>query len=226
MSDTSASLKGKILSGDRALSQGQLLANVARAATGLSALGIGAEDTVAIMIRNDFPFFEASMAARAVGARSVPINWHYQAEEAGYILRDSQAKALVVHADLLPQVRATIPTSVQTLVVPTPLEIQAAYGISPQQSTPPQDLLEWNAWVSRQKPRELTTLPAPSSMFYTPGTTGTPKGVRREPPTKKSAAKLAEVVEFGKPLHGVVIEVQESDWAQEPAINGEFPLRI
>lgn len=92
MSDTSASLKGKILSGDRALSQGQLLANVARAATGLSALGIGAEDTVAIMIRNDFPFFEASMAARAVGARSVPINWHYQAEEAGYILRDSRRR--------------------------------------------------------------------------------------------------------------------------------------
>ena len=120
MPDSFVSLKGKILSGDREISQAQLLENVARAAAGLSAIGIGAEATVAIMLRNDFPFFEASMAANAVGAYAVPINWHFQAEEAGYILGDSQAQVLVVHADLFPQIRAGIPEGVQTFVVPTP----------------------------------------------------------------------------------------------------------
>lgn len=41
-------------------------------------MGIGPEDTVAIMLRNDFPFFESSMAANFVGAHAVPINWHFQ----------------------------------------------------------------------------------------------------------------------------------------------------
>src|SRR5581483_4292374 len=88
MADNPVSLVRRILSGDRELDQSRLLENVSRAAAGLSSRGIGAEDTVAIMLRNDFPFFEASMAASAVGAHAVPINWHFQAEETGYILRD------------------------------------------------------------------------------------------------------------------------------------------
>ena len=161
MPDSFVSLKGKILSGDREISQAQLLENVARAAAGLSAIGIGAEATVAIMLRNDFPFFEASMAANAVGAYAVPINWHFQAEEAGYILGDSQAQVLVVHADLFPQIRAGIPEGVQTFVVPTPPEIQAAYRIAPDHAIPPVDLPVWSDWVSRQGPRELTPTAAP-----------------------------------------------------------------
>jgi long-chain acyl-CoA synthetase len=195
MPDSCVSLKGNILSGDRELSQAQLLENVACAAAGLSAMGIGAEATVAIMLRNDFPFFEASMAANAVGAYAVPINWHFQAEEAGYILRDSQAQVLVVHADLFPQIRPGIPEGVQTFVVPTPPEIQAAYRIAPEQVIPLADFPVWSDWVSRQKPRELPPLPLPSSMIYTSGTTGTPKGVRRQPFSPESAAQVAALVE-------------------------------
>jgi long-chain acyl-CoA synthetase len=113
MTDNEGIFKGKILSGARALGQSQLLGNVARAAAGFAAAGIGFEDTVAIMLRNDFPFFEASMAANSLGAHAVPINWHFQAGETGYILDDSQAKALVLHADLWPQIRAAIPEHVQ-----------------------------------------------------------------------------------------------------------------
>jgi acyl-CoA synthetase (AMP-forming)/AMP-acid ligase II len=113
MPDSCVSLKGKILSGDREFSQAQLLDSVARAAAGLSVIGIGTAATVAIMLRNGFPFFEASMAANAVGGYAVPINWHFQADEAGYILRDSQAQVLVVHADLFPQVCAGIPEGVR-----------------------------------------------------------------------------------------------------------------
>src|SRR5262245_12841857 len=195
MPDSYVSLKGKILSGDRQLSQDQLLENVARAAAGFSAMGIGAESTVAMMLRNDFPFFEAAMAANAVGAYAVPINWHFQSEEAGYILRDSQAQVLVVHADLFPQIRAGIPEGVQTFVVPAPPEIQAAYGVAPDQAMLLADLPVWSDWVSRQEPRELSPLPPPSSMIYTSGTTGTPKGVRRQPFTPKSAAQVAAMIE-------------------------------
>src|SRR5215467_2598479 len=194
MSEPDIEMKQRILSGDRELSQSQLFENVARAATGFAAMGIGPEDTVAIMLRNDFPFFEASMAANSVGAHAVPINWHFQADEAGYILRDSKAKALVVHADLLDQARAGIPEGMHIFVAPTPPEIRAAYDIPEAQCAPPQGLTEWNRWIDRQELRKSAPPPTPSSMIYTSGTTGNPKGVRREPYTEKTAAKFAEMV--------------------------------
>ena len=197
MSEPDTAIKQKIISGERELSQGQLLDRVSRAAAGFSAMGVGVEDTVAIMLRNDFPFFEASMAANFVGAHAVPINWHFQADEVGYILRDSWAKALVVHADLLPKMQSGIPPDTQVFVVSTPPEIQAAYGIAPEQCAPPTALREWNDWVGQQKPLALGPPPPPSSMIYTSGTTGNPKGVRRERWTEKSAAKLAEMVAVG-----------------------------
>ncbi len=194
MSATIESLRGKIMSGERELGQAQLLGNAARAAAGFAALGIGFEDTVAIMLRNDFPFFEAAMAANVLGAHAVPINWHFQAEEAGYIINDSRAKALVVHADLLPQIRAGIPASVQTFVVPTPPEIQSAYDLSAAQSLPPADATVWGDWLSQQTPQPLSAPPQPASMIYTSGTTGNPKGVRRDPVTPETAQIFAEMV--------------------------------
>ena len=108
-------MNGSILSGDRQLGQAELLTRVAKAAAGLQRLGIGEEDAVAIMLRNDFPFFEASMAANVLGAHAVPVNWHFQQEEAGYIFRDCDAKAVVVHADLLPQIEGAVPEEEYTI---------------------------------------------------------------------------------------------------------------
>ncbi len=196
MSDRTENLNGKMLSGEREMTQAQLLENVARAATGFSAAGIGFEDTVAIMLRNDYPFFEASMAANSLGAHAVPINWHFQSEEAGYILRDSQAKALVIHADLLPQIRCGIPPGVQVYVVQTPAEIQKAYGIVAEQCEVPQGAVSWEDWLCAQQPQNLAPPPPPSSMIYTSGTTGHPKGVRREPFTQETTAKFVEMVAF------------------------------
>jgi long-chain acyl-CoA synthetase len=196
MPDNLESLKGKIISGNREVTQAQLLGNVARAAAGFAAAGIGFEDTVAIMLRNDFPFFEASIAANSLGAHAVPINWHFQAEEANYILNDSQAKALVIHADLLPQVRERIPDGVRIFVVPTPPEIRKAYGIAESLCDIPQGLAVWEYWLNEQEPQKLAPPPPPSSMIYTSGTTGNPKGVRREPFTAESSAKFVEMVAY------------------------------
>ena len=45
-----------------------------RAATGLAQLGMGEGDAVAMLLRNDFPFIEATIATQALNAFAVPIN--------------------------------------------------------------------------------------------------------------------------------------------------------
>ena len=66
----------QFFSGARMRSRADLEDRVLRAATGLRALGVEAGDAVALLLRNDFAFFEASYAAVAIGAYAVPVNWH------------------------------------------------------------------------------------------------------------------------------------------------------
>ena len=54
-------------SGDRFRSWSEILANAARAAGGLRALGVAEDDSVALMLRNDFATFEVNVAAAQRG---------------------------------------------------------------------------------------------------------------------------------------------------------------
>jgi long-chain acyl-CoA synthetase len=187
-------MDGLIISGTRELRQHQLFERVRRAASGFDALGIGENSAVAMVLRNDFAFFEAAMGAGMVGAYAVPVNWHFTAEEAGYIIADCGAKAVVVHADLLPEVAAGILDGVAVFVVPTPPEIRAAYGIDPARCAVPPERTEWSGWVARHDTWAAPPHPARTNMIYTSGTTGRPKGVRREPQTGAMQQTMARMV--------------------------------
>ena len=192
-----ASITMGISAGDRFRSWAEVQANAARAAGGLAALGIGEDDSVALMLRNDFATFEVNLAASQLGAYAVPINWHFTAEEAGYILSDSAAKVLVVHSDLLDRIAEGIPTGVKVLAVPTPDEIAAAYGVPEEKRVAPADVEEWDAFVGRQPPYTEPAKASRGSMIYTSGTTGRPKGVRRRPSSPElQAAGALDVARY------------------------------
>ena len=173
-------MPGNTISGDRELSNEALLERVQRAATGFMEMGVAENDAVGIMLRNDLAFLEAHLGLGRANAYPVPINWHFRAEEAGYILRDSKARALVIHADLLPQIVGGIPDGVQVLVVPTPPEVQRAYGLSPESCRVPGGMTDWNTWLEGFEPHTAEPEKRRFAMLYTSGTTGNPKGVRRE----------------------------------------------
>jgi long-chain acyl-CoA synthetase len=170
---------GRLISGERAIAREMLLSRALCAAGGFAAFGVEPGDTVALVLRNDFPFFEASYAAQLLGAYCVPVNWHGKAPEIGYVLRDSAAKVIVAHADLLPQIQPVLPDGVTLLVVPTPLEIAAAYNIAADQCRAPAGARTWDEWLAGCIPLANPGAGGLSSMIYTSGTTGHPKGVKR-----------------------------------------------
>src|SRR4051794_41644383 len=114
---------GEIISGDRILDAATLQARASRAASGLASLGVRQGDLIALYLRNDFAFFEASYAAGLIGAYPTPVNWHYAPDEARYLFENSGARAIVIHADLVEAIRAVLPPGVPVLVVPTPEDI-------------------------------------------------------------------------------------------------------
>jgi long-chain acyl-CoA synthetase len=180
-----------VTAGERFRSWADIQANAARGAGGFAALGLGEDDSVALMLRNDFPTFEVNMAAGQLGIYAVPINWHFTPEEAGYILADSGAKVLVAHSDLLAQIASGVPGHVKVLVVPTPEEIAAAYNVPAEKRRGPEGVETWDAFVARHAPNAEPPRAARGSMIYTSGTTGRPKGVRRRPASPELQALAA-----------------------------------
>ena len=88
---------------------------------------------------------------------------------------------VVIHADLFARVKSAIPGDVDVLVVPTPPEIAAAYGLAPQACAVPAGNVDWDAWRDSFAPSHAVA-EAPGAIIYTSGTTGHPKGVKRAPP--------------------------------------------
>ncbi len=164
----------------------ELFGAALRAAGGLAALGVGAGDRVALLLRNSLEFLEASIATVPLGASAVPINWHWRGEEIAHVLTDSGAKVLVLHGDLWPAVAEHVPAGVTPVVV--------GEGEVPGAAS-------WSEWMALDPWQEAPET-APVSIIYTSGTTGKPKGVVREQSSeeKREATRelLAELFQLGE----------------------------
>lgn len=180
--------------GDRTVDRDGVAERAARAASGLAAAGVNPGDVTALMLRNDFPFLEATQAAGLVGAYVTPVNWHNTAEEAGYVLTDCGAKVVVIHSDLLRKLEGVMPPDALVLQVETPAEIIRDYGIAPGDAGPVPGVRLWSEWLASFPPRADAGIPAPGSMIYTSGTTGRPKGVRRQPPEPEQTAGVQDML--------------------------------
>ena len=185
---------------ERGLPRDELVQRGLRAATGFSRMGIGEGDTVALLLRNDFAFFEVLQAAGAIGAYAVPLNWHGKTEEACYILQDSRPKVLVAHADLLAPLRGQIPPGIELLVVPTPPEVQQRYGIADAACQVAPGDVAWPQWADGFEAWAEPPKRSRATMIYTSGTTGHPKGVKRDPASPEQSQVYADLI---KRVYGV-----------------------
>ena len=74
-----------VISGKREVPIEEVMARGRRAAQGYLDLGLKAGDTIALVLRNDIAFIEASLAAAPAGAR-------YQFERQGYFCVDPDSR--------------------------------------------------------------------------------------------------------------------------------------
>jgi len=226
-------MAGIMRSGQRTIGTDALAENAARAASGFESLGIRPDDVVAVYLRNDFAFFEASTAAGLVGAYSTPVNWHNSADEAAYIFENSGAKAIVIHADLYHPIAKAIPKDVPVFVVETPPEIMSAYGLSEESCRMPAGVPLWSEWLSQFPPKEKGPDEPPGSMIYTSGTTGHPKGVRRRRPNAEQAVAWVHIIsmvmgfnsDYGNPEDMVTV-ITGPMYHSAPNAYGLFAFRV
>lgn len=178
----------------RAVAVDTVQTNAAKAARGLDSLGVREGDTVALLLRNDFSFIEATLAAALLGAYCVPINWHGKSSEIRYILDDAKPAVLVAHADLLAPLRGELPAGITVLSVPTPDELRAQFDVPAELAMPGPGAVSWPDWLARFEPWTEQPKRSRATLIYTSGTTGHPKGVKREPATPEQAQAYAELM--------------------------------
>lgn len=169
--------------------RGNLQRVVDRATAAFVAEGLAPGDAIAILAPNCAEFLVAHLAGIAAGLYVVPVNWHLADAEIGYVLNDSGAKALVVHARLgaerlacLAAASGTTRLAVAIGAAPGFVQFDELIAAAPVRS------------VRRERGRVLA---------YTSATTGWPKGVRL--PLGNAGATLAKTVEWHRSL-GIELE--------------------
>jgi fatty-acyl-CoA synthase len=101
-------LRPALVSGDVRLNYGELQARVYQLTHGLRALGIGPGQRIAAFLFNGHEQLELGAALQVLGGQSVQIGYRLKAQEVAYILENSQARAMLFHAELAPVVEEAL----------------------------------------------------------------------------------------------------------------------
>jgi len=177
-----------LLTHERTLTFGGVAAEVNRAGNALVRMGVRQGDAVAILALDTAEWPIVFFACLKVGAVAVGMNTLLTPHELAYILRDSGARVVLVHADLLPAARAAIEgvDAVDHVVV-----IGAdAVGADPADDG---SLVRYESWIADEPP-ELSAADTHredyGTLNYSSGTTGQPKGILHAHQDYPLAARL------------------------------------
>src|SRR5215208_1693920 len=148
---------------------GQLEARANQLAHFFRRNGVREGDAVAILMENNEHYHAVMWAARRSGLYYVPINTHLTAAEAAYIIDNSSAKAIIGSAALrkvLEGLAAELPNGLPDVLVTADDDLDGWWHypecVADEPDTPIDDEIEGDL------------------LQYSSGTTGRPKGIKRE----------------------------------------------
>ncbi|HET9919841.1 MAG TPA: AMP-binding protein, partial [Ktedonobacteraceae bacterium] len=177
--------KPALICGDRVLTYAEFNTRAKRLANSLRELGVKDGERVAIMAHNSIEAVETAAATGKINGISLPINYRLVERELAYVLNDSESSVVVVGPDLISVVEGARPDVKGDLVY-------IGFG----GDVPP-------GWLRYEELVERGSDVAPvsddtvgSTMSYTSGTTGNPKGAYR-PKGVPAPDVLQAVMAFG-----------------------------
>lgn len=174
--DYAASLERRALimgASGQSLSYRELAEGSRALAARMRAAGLRAGEHIAILLENRAEMLIVAWAAHRLGLYYTPVNWHLQAEEIAYIVDDCGARLLFAS----PQLAARLDMDSR---IDAALEWKIAVGAVPADGLPPgyqglDDFLAGAIATIDTAGYENEGQP----MFYSSGTTGRPKGIKR-----------------------------------------------
>jgi fatty-acyl-CoA synthase len=182
----------------------QTYARCRRFASSLQRLGIGKNDSVAVLLPNTPPMVEAHFGVPMAGAVLNALNTRLDPETIAFMLDHGEAKAVIVDPEfggVLAKAMA-LRTSTQPLVL---IEVQdALYGPAAH----PLGGTDYEDFLAAGDPGFAWELPADEwdaiALNYTSGTTGNPKGVVYHH-RGAAANAISNVLEWDMPKHAVYL---------------------
>ena len=139
-------------------------------ANGLLSEGVGASDRIAFLGKNSPVYFELIAAAAKIRAVVSPLNWRLAGPELEYVLNDSGAKIIFAgkeFSEVLKQIRPTLTAAPKIFLIDGDKADMPSYSA-------------WQQQFSDTDPHLDISADDAILQLYTSGTTGRPKGVRRQ----------------------------------------------